>query len=170
MGCGNYYLLTFNLKSYIVYDHKFELVKLLAKTVERFSIPANNCRLCLDALILMFDSKSRLTFGENKELRGQLVTYRNSLPVEKPSEQAESQKFRPISEKWWKINFLNFVWLFTVSQLLFTISEPLFTTPVKTVHYFCKDYTISNLEYEYTKCANNFGSVYKSSLFKFFNS
>ena len=99
MGCGNYYLLTFNLKSYIVYDHKFELVKLLAKTVERFSIPANNCRLCLDALILMIDSKSRLTFGENKELRGQLVTYRNSLSVEKPSEQAESKKIRPTSEK-----------------------------------------------------------------------
>ena len=99
MGCGNYYLLTFNLKSYIVYDHKFELVKLLAKTVERFSIPANNCRLCLDALILMFDSKSRLTFGENKELKEQLETYRNSLSVEKPSEQAESKKSRPISEK-----------------------------------------------------------------------
>ena len=92
-------LLTFNLKSYIAYDYKFEIVKLLPKTVERFSIPADNCRLCLDALISMFDSKSQLTFGENKELREQLVTYRNSLPVEKPSEQAESKKFRPISEK-----------------------------------------------------------------------
>ena len=75
----------------------------------------------------MFDSKSQLTFGENKELKEQLVTYRNSLPVEKPSEQAELKKFRPISEKWWKINFLNFVWLFTISELLFTISELVFT-------------------------------------------
>ena len=87
------------MKSYIAYDYKFEIVKLLPKTVERFSIPADNCLLCLDALILMFDSKSQLTFGENKELREQLLTYRNSLPVEKPSEQAESKKFRPISEK-----------------------------------------------------------------------
>ena len=87
------------MKSYIAYDYKFEIVKLLPKTVERFSIPADNCLLCLDALILMFDSKSQLTFGENKELREQLLTYRNSLPVEKPFEQAESKKFRPISEK-----------------------------------------------------------------------
>ena len=108
-------LLTFNLKSYIAYDYKFEIVKLLPKTVERFSIPADNCRLCLDALISMFDSKSQLTFGENKKLREQLVTYRNSLLVEKNSEQAESKKIRPTSEKWWKINFLDFVWLFTVS-------------------------------------------------------
>ena len=108
-------LLIFNLKSYIAYNYKFEIVKLLPKTVERFSIPADNCRLCLDALISMFDSKSQLTFGENKELREQLVTYRNSLPVEKNSEQAESKKIRPTSEKWWKINFLDFVWLFTVS-------------------------------------------------------
>ena len=92
-------LLTFNLKSYIAYDYKFEIVKLLPKTVERFSIPADNCRLCLDALILMFESKSQLTFGENKELKEQLVTYRNSLPVEKNSEQVESKKVRPTSEK-----------------------------------------------------------------------
>ena len=89
----------FNLKSYIAYDYKFEIVKLLPKTVERFSIPADNCQLCLDALISMFDSKSQLTFGENKELREQLLTYRNSLPVEKNSEQAESKKIRPTSEK-----------------------------------------------------------------------
>ena len=92
-------LLIFNLKCYIAYDYKFEIVKLLPKTVERFSISADNCRLCVDALISMFDSKSQLTFGENKELREQLVTYRNSLPVEKPSEQAEWKKVRPMSEK-----------------------------------------------------------------------
>ena len=62
-------LLTLNLKSYIAYEYKFEIFKLLAKTVERFSIPADNCRLYLDALISMFDSKSYLTFGENKELK-----------------------------------------------------------------------------------------------------
>ena len=81
------------------WSHKFEIVKLLSKTVERFSIPADDCHLCLDALIPMFDSKSQLTFGENKELKEQLVTYRNSLPVEKNSEQAESKKIRPTSEK-----------------------------------------------------------------------
>jgi len=68
------------------WSHKFEIVKLLPKTVERFSIPSDDCRLCLDALIPMFDSKSQLTFGENKELKEQLVTYRNSLPIERPSE------------------------------------------------------------------------------------
>ena len=96
------------MKSYIAYEYKFEIFKLLAKTVERFSIPADNCRLCLDALILMFDSKSWLTFGRhafgdpfegNKELKEKLETYRNSLSVEKPSEQAESKKIRPTSEK-----------------------------------------------------------------------
>jgi len=68
------------------WSHKFEIVKLLSKTVKRFSIPADDCRLCLDALIPMFDSKTQLTFGENKELKEQLVTYRNSLPIERPSE------------------------------------------------------------------------------------
>ena len=63
-------LLTFNLKSEIdSWSHKFEIVKLLPKTIERFSIPADDCRLCLDALIPMFDSKSQLTFGENQELK-----------------------------------------------------------------------------------------------------
>ena len=66
----NELLLTFNLKSEIdSWSHKFEIAKLLSETVERFSIPAEDCRLCLDALIPMFDSKSQLTFGENKELK-----------------------------------------------------------------------------------------------------